>query len=342
MICEYFDGLALVVVFLLTFNGAGSTVLTSLESAGMDTSCIQKLSSPSDRTAQYVAVNDGKKSLVLAMADMDIFTTHSNPVVWKATVAASKPKWLVVDGNWAESSIRSWIHAGKQNDARVAFEPVSVEKSARLFCPSKSLERLGIYPAHSVDVATPNQYELAAMHAAAQQNGYLEDQRWWEVIDALGMKGARDRFVNITSASMTDAGIPQQAIQLLPYISTIITKMGDQGALLTTLLPKGDPRLIDMAFEPFILTRSYHDHPDIGGVYMRLFPVVEEVDNVISVNGVGDTFLGVLIAGLARGGKIEDLINIAQKAAVMTLRSSESVSAELGGLEGELAAAAQS
>ncbi|KAH8676264.1 Indigoidine synthase A like protein-domain-containing protein [Xylariales sp. PMI_506] len=321
---------------------AGSTVLASLESAGMDISCVQQLDDSSSRTAQYVAVNDADKSLVLAMADMDVFTTHSDPIKWNAMVAESKPKWLVVDANWTDSSIRSWIKAGVVNGARVAFEPVSNAKSARLFCPKKNQEGLGAYPKQSVDLMTPNQHELAAMHAAAQENGYFDDQQWWEVIDALGMQGARDRFVHITSASMTDAGIPQQAVRLLPYIPTIITKLGDQGALLTMILKKDDPRLIDVASQPFILSRSFHDHPDIGGVYMRLFPVAETITDVVSVNGVGDTFLGVLVAGLTRGGKIEELVNVAQKGAVMTLRSSESVSDALGALEDELAAAALS
>lgn len=307
----------------------------------MDTQSVRRLHEPSSRTAQYVAVNDAKKSLFLAMADMDLFTTHSFPAEWNATVAEARPKWLVVDGNWSETSIRSWIRAGKNNGAQVAFEPVSNAKSARLFCPGKNLEQLGAYPKHSVDLATPNQYELAAMHAAAQENDYFEHKNWWEVIDALGMQGARDRFVKITSAAMTDAGIPQQAVRLLPYIPTILTKLGDQGALLTTILRKDDPRLIDVAFEPFILTRSFHDHPDIGGVYMRLFPVAETVQDVVSVNGVGDTFLGVLISGLAQGGKIEDLLYVAQKAAVMTLKSPESVSDELGSLTNELASAAR-
>ncbi|KAH8201137.1 hypothetical protein TruAng_004687 [Truncatella angustata] len=320
---------------------AGSTVLASLNAAGMSTQSVRKISEASGRTAQYVAVNDANKGLVMAMADMDLFTTHSFPSEWNAEVATAKPKWLIVDGNWSEQSIRSWIRAGKRNGSQVAFEPVSNAKSARLFCRAKNLEQLGIYPKHSVDLATPNQYELAAMHAAAQENGYLEDQHWWEVIDALGMTGARDRFVRMTSAAMTDAGIPQQAIQLLPYIPTIITKLGDQGALLATILRKDDPRLMDMAFEPFILSRSFHNHPDIGGVYLRLFPVAEMVQDVVSVNGVGDTFLGVLVAGLAQGGNIEDLMHVAQKGAIMTLRSSESVSDNLDSLTKELSAASR-
>ncbi|RYP90564.1 hypothetical protein DL770_003326 [Monosporascus sp. CRB-9-2] len=297
---------------------------------------------PACRTAQYVAVNDADKNLVMAMADMGIFTAHSFPTYWNSAVAASKPKWLVVDGNWAAHDIRTWVQAGKRNHARVAFEPVSIEKSARLFCSPKGLESLGVFPNASVDLATPNQYELASMHAAAQQNEYLDDSRWWGVIDSFGMRGARDRFVRLTSAGMTDAGIPQQAVQLLPYVPTIITKLGSRGALLTTILEKDDPRLRDNAAEPFILARSFNDdHSHVGGVYMRLYPSAELIENIVSVNGVGDTFLGVLIAGLAQGGRVENLIDVAQKGAVLTLRSRESVSDDLGALGRELAAAAE-
>ncbi|CAJ2501749.1 Uu.00g046020.m01.CDS01 [Anthostomella pinea] len=323
---------------------AGSTVLASLRSCGMDTSCIRQLSHenyPGSRTAQYVSVNDANKNLVLAMADMAILTSHASPAYWNSALAASsKPKWLVVDGNWTARDIRTWMQGGKRNHAQVAFEPVSKEKSTRLFSAEKGLAGLGVFPSVTVDLATPNQFELAAMHAAAQQNEYLDDSRWWEVIDAFGMRGARDRFVKLTSSSMTDAGIPQQAVRLLPYIPTIVTKMASHGALLTTILKKDDPRLHDTASKPFILSRCANDHAEIGGVYMRLFPPVEQVEDVVSVNGVGDTFLGVLIAGLAQGGKVEDLIDISQKAAVLTLRSPQSVGENLGILESELMAAA--
>ncbi|ORY66414.1 Indigoidine synthase A like protein-domain-containing protein [Pseudomassariella vexata] len=306
---------------------AGSTVLQSLESAGMDTSSVRRLDRKSSRTAQYVAVNDAEKSLVLAMADMDIFTANSFPAHWNSVVSTARPKLVVVDANWAETDIRSWVKAGKQSGARVVFEPVSTAKSARLFCPSKGHEKLGVFPKPSIDLATPNQYELAAMHAAAKANEYLEDPCWWEIIDAFGLMGARDRFIKLTSAAMTDTGIPQQIMQLLPYIPTLTVKVGSEGALLATILNKEDPRLIDPAQDPFILSRCFSDHPHVGGVYMRLFPSVEHVEDVVSVNGVGDTFLGVMVAGLARGGRVEDLVNVAQKGAVLTLRSSESVTA---------------
>lgn len=119
-----------------------------MQANGMDVSCVRQLSRehyPASRTAQYVAVNDANKNLVLGMADMGIFTAHSFPERWSFTVKESKPKWLVVDGNWADRDIRAWIQAGKQNNAHVAFEPVSQEKSARLFCNEKNLESLGVF-----------------------------------------------------------------------------------------------------------------------------------------------------------------------------------------------------
>jgi pseudouridylate synthase / pseudouridine kinase len=310
-----------------------------MESSGLDTTYIRRLGAehkPTNRTAQYVAVNDGNKNLVMAMADMGIFSDHSFPEYWKSAVQTTKPKWLVVDGNWGEKDIKSWIDAGKSQGASVAFEPVSAEKSTRLFGQYSGQPPLGVYPQPSLDLASPNTYELAAMYGAAKENGYLDTMDWFQVIDALGMRGARERFVYLTSAELTDAGVPVQSIQLLPYIPTIVTKLGSKGVLLTALLRRDDPRLFDRASQEFILARSAEQGTEVGGVYMRMFPPMENVEDIVSVNGVGDTLLGVLVSGLAQGGRIEKLINTAQRGAVMTLRCAESVSANLSQLELEL------
>ncbi|KAK4170238.1 pseudouridine-5'-phosphate glycosidase [Cladorrhinum sp. PSN259] len=320
---------------------AGSTILSTIEASGLDTSYIRKLGHeyPSTRTAQYVAVNDAHKNLVLAMADMAIFSTHSFPTYWNSAVAAAKPKWLAIDANWAEADIQTWIEAGHKHGAKIAYEPVSAAKARRLFPRLKKsgIPGLGLYPHSSIHLSTPNQYELLAMYEAAKENGYFDAHSWFEVIDAFGiMRGARDRFVDITSAAMTDAGIPVQTVNLLPYIPTIITKLGANGALLTAVLGKEDPRLRDPEEARYVVSRCMSNHLTVGGVYMRMFPAVERVQDVVSVNGIGDTFMGVLIAGLAQGGKVEKLIDIAQRAAVLTLKSPKGVSDEVAGIRGEL------
>ncbi|KZF22340.1 hypothetical protein L228DRAFT_221199 [Xylona heveae TC161] len=372
---------------------SGRAVLDNLSKRGLGTESIKVLGPESGRrTAQYVAVNDAKKDLVLAMADMSILEnlgaipTSSEGItspgsvksLWNSLdLAALQAKWLVADANWDPLTLSEWINKGKSAGARVAFEPVSVAKSARLFAKlstsssssSSASKPLGVFPNQSVDLATPNNFELAAMHSAARDSEQiLERQDWWEVIDAMGFSdsGSRPQLVSATSSALVDQGVPQQAIQLLPFIPCILTKLGAQGVLLTQLLSAGDPRLTDPESAPFVISRSSSSSSaeqtspasrttHLGGVYMRLFPPAEIVPDteVVSVNGVGDTFLGVLIAGLAARAtprsvpsgltpdihlsmETERLVDLAQRASVLTLKSKEAVSPAIVDLKGEI------
>lgn len=88
---------------------------------------------------------------------------------------------------------------------------------------------------------------------------------------------------------------------------------------------------------------------EVGGLHVSHVPGIKvPQEQIVSVNGVGDTFLGVLLARLAevekesrRAGKgggldglrdLEEAVDLAQKAAVMTLGVREAVSAEIGSL----------
>lgn len=275
----------------------------------------------------------------MAMADMAIFTTHSFPDQWRSIVASTSPKWLVVDGNWSADTIRDWVRIGKDHNVNVAFEPVSVEKSKRLFAPEAGIPKLRTFPRASINLASPNIYELAAMYEVSKANGYLDSDEWFDIIDALGMRGARTCFVRLTSAELTDAGVPFQCVNLLPYIPTLLTKLGPNGVLYTTILGRDDPRLRDKGAEEYILARAPPNHPTVGGIYMRLFPPAETLEHIVSVNGAGDAFLGVLVSGVSQGGDIERLIDVAQKGAALTLKSTQSVSPELHRLEESLARA---
>lgn len=337
---------------------AGTSILSALKDEGLDISKIIPLPVTSEfqgkaienHTAQYVAVNDGAKNLVVAMADMSIF---SNPSGIKDTLKRRlityplpRDTWIVIDANWSPSIMKSFLHS--RINKKIVFEPVSIPKASGIFEPTNCQQknyRLGVFPNNDIHLSTPNQYELAAMHAAAKKYDFFESQEWWEVIDALGIpgSGARDRFVSITNHEITDEGIPLQSIQLLPYIPKILTKLGAEGVLLTELLLPGDPRLTDRDSAPYILSRNNNGTNEVGGVYMRLFPPVEVVqEGIVSVNGVGDTFLGVIVAGLAQGCKLDEkLIDVAQRGAVLTLISKESVSPELGVLTEDLKALAE-
>ena len=274
---------------------------------------------------------------MLAMADMSILEVSADVFEesFKHYFEQCKPKWLVVDSNWDHKTLRKWIGAARASGARVALEPVSAAKATRLFLNAPNLiEVLPAIPSNTIDITTPNMIELAAMHNAARDAELFDSPGWWSIIHNMGLphSGSRDKLVSLTSSKLVDQGVPQQSIQLLPFIPCILTKLGAQGVLMTQLLGPGDERLTSATSAPYILSRSHNDSPVVGGVYMRLFPPADIVpdDEVVSVNGVGDTFLGIIVAGLAAGtNEVEKLVHIAQQGSVMTLKSKKAVSPNL-------------
>lgn len=337
---------------------SGKAAMEALSVEELENAAVKVFPSGSSRrTAQYVSINEQNKDLAIAMADMSILNapepgqqdvvSQAFDELWIPQLKESRPTHVAIDANWPPQYLSRWLEAAKSINSHVTFEPVSNAKAIIPFqlpaSPSQpQSESLPVFPHTSIDLSTPNSYELSAMHNAARSRGFFERQDWWEVIDALGIpsSGARIAMSLATSPELVDQGIPQQSVQLLPFISTICTKLGAQGVLVTQLLRAGDPRLTSGAHAPHILARCNNGTEDtlgVGGVYMRLFPPAEKVqaEDIVSVNGVGDTFAGTLIAELANAKAagevkgVEDCIDIAQKAAVLTLKSSSAVSPAL-------------
>jgi pseudouridine-5'-phosphate glycosidase/pseudouridine kinase len=328
---------------------SGQAALSALEKENLSAEGVQTLPpSLGVRTAQYVAVNDAKKDLVVAMADMGIMELPEHDLnfngFWDPILARTKPNWVVVDANWSAGVLAKWITSARKNGARVAFEPVSTAKATRIFSKEGSGTVIGpsdTIPNHKLNLAAPNNLELASLYHTARNNGLFDSPEWWSIIDGLGMSssGSRDRLISITSQAIVDEGLPQQSIQLLPFIPCILTKLGPQGVLLTQLLMPNDPRLTSPDSSPYVVSRAA-DNNLIGGVYVRLFPpeTVLTSEDIVSVNGAGDTLLGVVVAGLAmesqskQAKRLEDIIPVAQKASLRTLQSPDSVSVEIRGL----------
>ena len=327
---------------------AGRTALNVLSERNMLIDGVMVKPSGS-RTAQFVAFNDSQKQLVMAMADMTILESAVSelPAHWKTQLHYHPPKWLILDANWDPTTLSAWASMAKNLGVKIAYEPVSVEKSTRIFDPRISPTQKLAHkskPAHEIDLATPNDLELKSMYntlrdtfVSSRKNQRLSSEQ--EIIKA--------KLTTLTNTALVERLIPQMAMELLPFIPCILTKLGPEGVLMTQLLYPEDPKLSDPAAAPYILSHfdSLVTNPEycderpsrvVAGVYMRLFSAAEYVpeDQIVSVNGVGDTFLGVIMAGLTKENAkpIEDLIGIAQKGAVMTLKSVESVSPEIASL----------
>lgn len=320
---------------------AGQSLLSQMTDAGFATDYVRTLKAAEGaRTAQYVGVNDGKKDLVLAMADMSIFTRPElkQQSFWDDMIQSSKPKWIVVDGNWSATIMSTIFAAARANNIPIAFEPVSTAKSITPFdSTSPSIFPQHCIPHHALHLATPNQHELRAMHTAARENAYFDTPQWWSVIDSFGLTSTsssttRDKFTAITSTDLVDQGIPQQCMQLLPFIPNMVTKLGPRGCLLAQVVRADDPRVRDPEAAPYMVSRCLgSDVAEVGGVYMRLFPPAAKVPegDVVSVNGIGDTMLGTIMAGLVRGWELERAIPVAQEASVLSLKSKEAVAPEV-------------
>ncbi|MCJ1396629.1 hypothetical protein MMC18_009520 [Xylographa bjoerkii] len=354
-------------------DASGQTAVKMLVDRGMRVDGIKILQDGS-RTAQYMAFNDNNNELVIAMADMRILENEQRDVsvLWGSPIASSKPRWLVIDANWDPSSLKQWITMGKASGAKVAYEPVSVGKSCRVFTSFPDLKRRLV---HIADLATPNTSELRAMFDYIGQHSHCESavNIWNVFLNSLKreerFKRAQHELADVLKAE--DKFIVICSLKLLPYFPCILTKIGSSGVLLTELLRKDDIRLTDSRAKPhiffgegsgeiglgkgiqdilqslrrqtdidpdgrFYLEKDSEYLKDYAGVYMRLFPPAEIVpqDEIVSVNGVGDTFLGIIVAGLAKESpkSMDELVMLAQRGSVMTLRSTESVSPEISSL----------
>jgi pseudouridine-5'-phosphate glycosidase/pseudouridine kinase len=210
------------------------------------------------------------------------------------------------------------------------FEPTSAAKSTAIFSPAfNPRKKLGTFPEHSLYAAAPNAQELDAMYtAAADAELFSTKLPWWAVIDSLlldsNFRADIDALSRSSGVDLVGTGLVQKAINLVPYIPNLFVKLGEKGCLVVSLLQPGD-KTLEKRPGPDAVVMKARVGEEVGGLLVRHFEA-EKVDQVVSVNGAGDTFLGVAVAGLVRGEPLESVVEKAQRAAVLTLQSREAVS----------------
>jgi pseudouridine-5'-phosphate glycosidase/pseudouridine kinase len=294
----------------------------------MSTTGISTLPFPA-RTAQYIAINNAEKDLALAMADMSILETlpetHIQSLATEIFETGYRPKIFIADANWPPAHLQTLLTSARHSSTVTIFEPVSTAKALRIFPPK---EAPSVFPTPLADIITPNNHELIALHDFALNSSYFELPEWFTIIDALGIpsSGLRVPLAITTTPDLVDQGIPQQAIKLLPFFPTILIKLGPRGVLMVKLLSSHASELEEEEERQYVLARGMGEvgKNGVGGLYIRLFPVEKVLkEEVVSVNGVGDTFLGALASRLSKGERVQDGVPFAQRAAGLTLRSRE-------------------
>ncbi|KAL7266985.1 hypothetical protein RUND412_010445 [Rhizina undulata] len=333
---QYF-GAAVRLVSCVGDDISGKWVLEQMKANGMDTRGIKVVEARS--TARYVACNDSKGNLFTAAADMSIIEDMDREFL-KEQIAGSGAKWVCFDGNLSPERMKDVLKECKKSGAKVVFEPTSKEKSQRIFSGDNT--ELELFPSASIELSTPNFYELSSMYEMAQETGLLDTSlhpEWFRVIDNINVdtmfRLSLENLERTAKIELFQQGLIQQAIQLSPYIPTQFIKLGSQGVLAVRLLEPGHEDLkkrVKKGTQPVVSK----GRDNVGGIWIKHYPVESVSGDIVSVNGVGDTFLGALLASIAKVG-YEELgasVEMAQKAAVLTLMSREAVSRDIGKIEG--------
>ena len=176
-----------------------------------------------------------------------------------------------------------------ESDLTVLFEPTSAPKSTSIFSKPVNLE---LFPTSSINIVTPNIFELEAMHRAAQENGHFESSQWWSILDSFRISSrsrqglSRQDVLLIVDIEILLKGMPdliskgtvQQAIQLLPYIPDILIKLGERGVLSVRLCPK---KSVATDEKGTLRLQGVH-----GDVCVRLHPGLKH-SGIVSVTGAG-------------------------------------------------------
>ncbi|KAG1864257.1 Indigoidine synthase A like protein-domain-containing protein [Suillus subalutaceus] len=327
------------------------------------------------RTDGLIPVHGGRSSvcsllleesggLRAGVADMDLVRNMDGHMA-REFILAYKPKLLAVDGNLSPDTLKVVVSECLRNGVDAAdntskfSEPTSVVKSASILpAIAGNLDQLAWAP---IAFASPNLLELAHMYQQAQLLDLTSHDRWWQVLDGLGLGSKfrtdldllsrRDASNHDTSrgnlAFLVEKGVAQMAINLLPFFRHLVIKCGDLGVIVVMRCTRDDAAESSWSTE----STNHHrrcvvSHSSTSGdtVVLQHFPAMQlPSDALVNTTGVGDSLVGALLAALVQSPKVfhsaislQRTIDIAQHAALLSLQSPLAVSPLLSSLHGQL------
>jgi pseudouridine kinase len=111
-------------------DDAGRRIVADLAALGADVSAVRTVAG--ERTAEYVAVLDADGSLATGLADMAIFERFDLPDLERLALALTSARWVFADCNLPAPILAALITLAADAPFRLALDPVSVAKAARL------------------------------------------------------------------------------------------------------------------------------------------------------------------------------------------------------------------
>lgn len=320
------------------------------------------------RTDGLIPVHGGRSSvcslllersggLRSGVADMDLVRNMDGQMA-RELISAHKPKLLAVDGNLSPDTLKVVVSECLRNGVDVFFEPTSVVKSASILpAIAGNLDQLEWSP---IAFASPNLLELTHVYQQAQLLNLTSHDRWWHVLDGLGLGSKFRTDLDLLSrrdasnhepsrgnlAFLVDKGIAQMAINLLPFFRHLVIKCGELGVIVVMHFTGDDAAESSWSTESTNHHRRYVvSHSSTSGdiVVLQHFPAMQLPNGaLVSTTGAGDSLVGALLATLVQSPKafhstisLQHTIDIAQHAALLTLQSPLAVSPQLSSSHGQ-------
>ncbi|KAF8605153.1 hypothetical protein BDV93DRAFT_74752 [Ceratobasidium sp. AG-I] len=325
---------------------AFATVLAlETEARGMRSDGLLKHLSSVDRTAVCNMFLDSQGDLQTGVADMGI-TSNIDLGLEKllAKLSQVSPRIVAFDGNPTSETISKIVETAREQGAMTFFEPTSIAKCTRIIPALAKLVAYDLYDPY-ITGAFPNIIELRSMWEAARaEEDLISSSYWWTVVDTFGPDFQHTLSGKIRGdvKFLLEDGIIQMATQLLPFIKHLVIKCGSKGVVLVAHVTdkEGVANWISDKSSPSelqIVSRA----SDGSAVVIRYFPAhILDGDGSWNVTGAGDTLVGALLASLTSKGNIffkpsqlNEAIYLAQKCAVLTIRSPLAVSPEISSMK---------
>ncbi|KAJ3758649.1 indigoidine synthase A-like protein [Lentinula raphanica] len=300
------------------------------------------------RTAVCNMIMDSQGGLTTGIADMSILDNAQIEAKAVDFVQKMKPKLVVMDGNCSSDVISTVATTCNEHDIKILIlisEPTSVVKSSRIL---KAVENM-TNRTSPIDFISPNLIELREIFETANEKDLLSKPQYWTALDNFALT-SRYRMelehlsrVNVsdedtsrgTLSFLLDQGMAQMAVKLLPLFRHIVIKCGDKGVLVAM---RQNPDSAWRSEQSNIKARCVVHHSDSDTIVLSHFPALP-VEHLVNVTGAGDSFVGILASYLVRQPNafnspesLTQVIDVAQRAAVLTLGSPYAVAPELSRL----------
>ncbi|KAJ4002363.1 indigoidine synthase A-like protein [Lentinula boryana] len=327
----------------------GQLLTQESENHGMRTDGL--LLQKNQRTAVCNMIMNSQGGLTTGIADMAILEKAQLEIKAIELIKQMKPTVVVMDGNCSSEVISTIAGLCTRHGIKVFFEPTSVVKSARIL---KAVETTISSSTSPIDFISPNLIELQEIFAVANEKDLFAKPEYWTALDNFSLTSRyRMDLEHLSRANVSDEdpskgtlsflldqGLAQMAVKLLPFFRHIVIKCGDKGVIVAM---RQNSTSAWRSEQSNIKRRYVMNHSDTDTIVLSHFPALP-VKDLVNVTGAGDSFVGVLSSCLVQQPNafnsqksLAQVIEMAQRASVLTLCSPYAVSPELSNLKRTIA-----